>query len=230
MLKGVLIDWGGVLTTSLHEAISEWLVADGIDALHYRELMTELIREAYDGDGRGNPIHALERGEVEVAEFERDLAARLLTIEGGPPVAEGLLARMFAGFRPVPLMYEMLVAARAAGVVTCLLSNSWGDHYIRDGWDDYFDRIVISGEVGMRKPEPAIFHHALGLVGLPAERCVFVDDIVANVDAARALGLVGVHHREAEATIAEMEELLGHPLRPSGPSGTAGGAAAGTLV
>ncbi|GAA1263737.1 hypothetical protein GCM10009677_14240 [Sphaerisporangium rubeum] len=229
MLKGVLIDWGGVLTTSLHEAITEWLEADGIDAVHYTELMTELVREAYDGDGR-NPIHALERGEVDAAMFERDLAARLLTLEGGPPAAEGLLARMFAGFRPVPTMYEMLATARGAGVVTCLLSNSWGDHYVRDRWDEYFDCVVISGEVGMRKPEPAIFHHALGLVGLPAERCVFVDDLAANVAAAQALGLVGLHHREAEATIAEMETLLGHPLRRPGPSGTESGAAAGTLM
>ncbi|MFC6086976.1 HAD family hydrolase [Sphaerisporangium aureirubrum] len=227
MLKGVLIDWGGVLTTGLHDAISEWLVADGIDAAHYRELMTELVREAYDGDAPLNPIHALERGEVDAAAFERDLAARLLTMNGGPPAAEGLLARMFAGFRPVQPMYEMLAAARAAGVVTCLLSNSWGDHYVRDEWDKYFDQIVISGEIGMRKPEPRIFHHALGLVGLPAERCVFVDDIAANVVAARTIGLVGVHHRDAEATIAEMEELFGHPLRRSG---TADGAAAGTLV
>src|SRR5690349_14451319 len=102
MVKGLLIDWGGVLTTSLHEAITEWLVADGIDAEHYRDLMRELIRHAYeDGDGAGvNPIHALERGEVDVVAFERDLAARLVTLHGGPAVAEGLLTRMFAGFRP----------------------------------------------------------------------------------------------------------------------------------
>jgi putative hydrolase of the HAD superfamily len=231
VLKGVLIDWGGVLTTNLHEAITEWLVADGIDAAHYRELMTELVREAYDGDDAPlNPIHALERGEVEVEAFERDLAARLLTMEGGAPAAEGLLTRMFAGFKPVQPMFDMLVAARAAGVVTCLVSNSWGDYYVRDGWEGYFDQIVISGEIGMRKPEPRIFHHALGLVGLPAERCVFVDDIAANVVAARTLGLVGVHHYDTEATIAEMEGLLGHPLRAAGPSGTAGGATAGTLV
>ncbi|WP_308249691.1 HAD family hydrolase [Sphaerisporangium fuscum] len=215
MLKGVLIDWGGVLTTGLHEAISEWLVADGIDADHYRELMRELIQHAYDGDGRAgeNPIHALERGEIDVAAFERDLAARLLTVHGVPPVAEGLLTRMFAGFQPVPTMYDMLRAARSAGIATCLVSNSWGDHYRREGWNLYFDQVVISGEVGMRKPEPRIFHHALGLVGLRPEECVFIDDIEANIEAARALGLVGLHHRDADATIAAMEELCEITLR-----------------
>ncbi|GII82781.1 hypothetical protein Ssi03_07710 [Sphaerisporangium siamense] len=213
MVKGVLIDWGGVLTTGLHEAIAEWLSADGIDAAHYRELMSRLISHAYDGGDGENPIHALERGEIDAAEFERDLAARLLTLDGAPAVAEGLLARMFAGFRPVEPMYAMLRAARAAGLATCLVSNSWGDHYLRDGWDSCFDAIVISGEVGMRKPEPRIFHHALGLVDLTAEECVFIDDIEANIVAAQAIGMVGLHHREADATITAVEALCRVRLR-----------------
>ncbi|MEU8268513.1 HAD family phosphatase [Sphaerisporangium sp. NPDC049002] len=215
MVKGVLIDWGGVLTTNLQEAIAEWLAADAIDDAHYRDLMRQLIRHAYEGSVDGeSPIHALERGEIDAAEFERDLAAKLVTLDGGSPIAEGLLARMFAGFRPVPTMYEMLRAARAAGLSTCLLSNSWGDHYLRDGWDDYFDQVVISGEVGMRKPEPRIFHHALGLVGLRPQECVFIDDIEANIVAARSLGIVGLHHRDADATIAAVEALCRLPLRP----------------
>ncbi|RCG27969.1 HAD family phosphatase [Sphaerisporangium album] len=214
MVKGVLIDWGGVLTTGLHEAITEWLTADGIDAAHYRDLMRDLVAHAYEGGADGeNPIHALERGEVDAATFERDLAARLLTLDGGPPVAEGLLARMFAGFRPVEPMYEMLRAARASGVATCLVSNSWGDHYLRDGWDVCFDAVVISGEVGMRKPEPRIFHHALGLVGLSPGDCVFIDDIEANIIAARALGMIGLHHRDPDATITTLETLSRLKLR-----------------
>ncbi|MET8156000.1 HAD family phosphatase [Sphaerisporangium sp. NPDC005289] len=222
MVKGVLIDWGGVLTTGLHEAIAEWLDADGIDAEHYRELMKELIRHAYEqGAAIGeNPIHALERGEVDIATFERDLAARLVTLHGVPPVAEGLLTRMFAGFRPVQPMYDMLRAAREAGLATCLVSNSWGNHYTRDGWEHYFDQVVISGEVGMRKPEPRIFHHALGLVGLRPQECVFIDDIEANIHAARALGLVGLHHRDADTTITTLETLCELTLRPSPPPTT----------
>lgn len=215
MVKGVLIDWGGVLTTGLHEAIAEWIVADGIDATHYRDLMRELVLHAYEGSVEGDSaIHALERGEIDVATFERDLAARLLTVDGVPPEAEGLLTRMFSGFRPVPVMYEMLRSARAAGLTTCLLSNSWGDHYLREGWDDFFDQVVISGEVGMRKPEPRIFQHALRLVELPPEQCVFIDDIEANIEAARALGIVGLHHRDAAVTIAAVEGLCSLPLRP----------------
>ena len=219
MLKGVLIDWGGVLTTSLAESIAEWIEADRIDPRHYREVMRALVAQAYRAGaepGVENPIHALERGEIPVLEFERDLAARLVTLDGGPPEADGLLVRMFAGFRPVEEMNEMLRLARAAGHSTCLVSNSWGDHYTREGWEAVFDAVVISGEVGMRKPEERIFRHALGLLGLEPGQCVFVDDIEANIVAARAIGLVGVHHNEPAATIAELERLFGLPLRETG--------------
>lgn len=217
LLKGVLIDWGGVLTTSLADSIAEWMEADRIDPRHYRDVMRRLIRQAYEGGlgpGTGNPIHALERGELSAAEFERDLASRLLTLDGEQPEADGLLTRMFAGFRPVEEMHEMLRLARAAGLSTCLVSNSWGNEYPRDGWDGLFDAVVISGEVGMRKPEPRIFRHALGLLSLEARQCVFIDDIEANIKAATGLGLVGIHHTDPPVTLAEMERLFGLPFRP----------------
>jgi putative hydrolase of the HAD superfamily len=215
VLKGVLIDWGGVLTTGLAESIAGWIAADRIDDRKYRAVMSELLTQAYDGECE-NVIHALERGELTAAEFENDLAARLLTVDGVPPVAEGLLNRMFAEFRPVESMYEMLRAARAAGAATCLVSNSWANEYPREGWDTAFDHIVISGEIGMRKPEPRIFQHALSLVGLTADQCVFIDDIEANVSAAQRLGLAGIHHTEPTVTIAEVERLLGCTLSPTG--------------
>lgn len=214
MLKGVLIDWGGVLTVDLSEAIAEWIVEERLDADHYREVMRELVLRAYEDSENGeNVIHALERGEISGMDFERDLAARLITADGVPPAAEGLLARMFSGFHRVEPMYEMLREARAAGLRTCLLSNSWANEYPRDGWGDFFDEVVISGEVGMRKPELRIFEHALGRIGLAGEECVFVDDIKANIEAAGQLGIVGVHHRDPELTIAELETLLRVPLR-----------------
>jgi epoxide hydrolase-like predicted phosphatase len=211
VIKGVLIDWGGVLTTSLSEAIGAWLAADRIDVPHYRDVMTRMVDGAYaDGAAaaRENLIHALERGEIETAEFERALAARLRTIDGEPPVAEGILTRMFAAFHPVEPMYDMLRAARGAGLRTCLVSNSWGAEYPREGWDEVFDGVVISGEVGMRKPEEGIFRHALDLIGLEAHQCVFIDDIEANITAARRLGIHGIHHTEPAATLAELERLL----------------------
>ncbi|MEU4404656.1 HAD family phosphatase [Streptosporangium sp. NPDC023963] len=223
MLKGVLIDWGGVLTVGLAEAIAEWIVAENLDEAHYRKVMRELVVHAYENGENGengenaangeNAIHALERGEISGPDFERDLAARLITTDGVPLVAEGLLTRMFSRFHRVEPMYEMLREARAAGLRTCLLSNSWANEYPREGWEDFFDAVVISGEIGMRKPEPRIFEHALGRIGLAGEECVFVDDIEANIEAARRLGIVGVHHRDPELTITELETLFQVTLR-----------------
>ena len=110
-------------------------------------------------------------------------------------------------------MYDMLRDVRKNGVKTCLLSNSWSNSYPRHEWDGLFDDIVISGEVGMRKPEERIFRHALDRLGLPGEECVFIDDIEANIQAAGALGIIGIHHRDADTTIAELESVLGLPLR-----------------
>ncbi len=210
---GVLIDWGGVLTTSLSDSIARWIAADRIEPAQYYAVMRELIDHAYrEGDGE-NLVHALERGEIDGAAFERDLAARLVTLDGVPPVAEGLLDRMFAGFERVDAMYDMLRDVRDGGVKTCLLSNSWSNTYPRDGWDEIFDAVVISGEVGMRKPEPRIFHHALDRIGLAGEECVFIDDIEANIVAARALGITGIHHRDPATTIGELETMLRRTLR-----------------
>ncbi|WP_344491596.1 HAD family phosphatase [Nonomuraea monospora] len=213
MVTGVLIDWGGVLTTSLSDSIARWIAADRIDADRYYTVMRELIDHAYRGGDGESLVHALERGEIDGAAFESDLAARLLTVDGVPPVAQGLLDRMFAGFERVEAMYDMLRDVRGNGVKTCLLSNSWSNTYPRDDWDEVFDAVVISGEVGMRKPEPRIFQHALGRIGLTGEDCVFIDDIEANIVAARALGIAGIHHRDAATTIAEMETLLRLTLR-----------------
>jgi len=211
VVTGVLIDWGGVLTTSMSDAIAKWIAADRIDGAHYRRVMRELVDAAYNGHGE-NAIHALERGEIDPTEFEHDLASRLLTLDGTPPAPDGLLKRMFAGFERAEAMYDMLREVRRHGVKTCLLSNSWSDTYERDGWDEIFDAVVISGEVGMRKPEPRIFQHALGLIGEPGESCVFIDDIEANIRAARNLGMTGIHHRNPETTIRELETLLRLPL------------------
>jgi epoxide hydrolase-like predicted phosphatase len=160
-----------------------------------------------------NPVAALERGEIEVPHFEEQLATRLTEVTGHPIDAVGLLQRMFDQFEHAPAMSALVLRAKRAGLRTGLLSNSWGNEYPREGWDEMFDAIVISGEVGMRKPEPAIFAHALDLLGVTADEAVFVDDLLPNVEAARALGLVAVHHTSYDETAVELERLLGVPLR-----------------
>ncbi len=211
-VRGLIVDWGGVLTTSLKDAILTWIEKDDIELAGYREVMLEWVARSYAGDGVVSPIHGLEDGSVPAADFERDLAAKLRTRDGGAVPAEGLLARMFAGFEPVEPMYDALRRARTAGVRTCLLSNSWGNAYPRERFADIFDQVVISSEVRLRKPDPAIFRHALDLLGLEAAECAFVDDIRPNVEAAERLGITGVHHTDAASTVERLQQLLGVSL------------------
>jgi putative hydrolase of the HAD superfamily len=228
--RGVITDWGGVLTTPILSTVQAWIEADGIDWNSYRTVMRSWLLEAYGPNGGPNPVHALERGECSGAEFEQILAAQLLRTDGGAVTAEGLLQRMFAASARIPAMYDVIRALRGAGLRTALLSNSWGcDEYPRADFPGLFDTVVISGECGMRKPEKGIFLHTAEILGLEPRQCVFIDDIEANVAAAEACGMTGVHHTEASQTATALQDLLGIPLdepRPAQVGGAAPGAEA----
>ena len=212
-LRGVVIDWAGVLTNPLRGTVRAWADAEGIDWDSYAACMRGWLDHAYHADAVGNPVHALERGECTVEEFEQLLAARLLRLDGGTVPAPGLLGRMFAASLTVPVMYDMLRQLRAAGIRTCLLSNSWGPGgYPRADFPELFDAVVISHEVGMRKPERRIFLHAAELIGLPPSQCVFIDDIEANVTAAGECGMTAIWHEDPARTAGRLSELLGVSL------------------
>lgn len=207
-LRGLLVDYGGVLTNPLPEFMAKWVETDGIDPDRFAELMRRWL-----GPGAGrNPVHDLETGRISAAEFEGLLAAELLertdAAEGEADRATGMLTRMFAGMRVEPSMLDIVRAARSAGVRTGLLSNSWGLEYEREGWDTLFDAVVISGEVGLRKPDPAIYALAAQRLELPPEEIVFVDDLRPNVRAAVAAGMVGVQHVDLGTTVSELEILF----------------------
>jgi epoxide hydrolase-like predicted phosphatase len=211
-LRGVITDWGGVMTNPIVETVNAWLEADGIDRDSYFAVMRQWVQQAYAEGGAVNPIHALERGESTDAEFEQALASELLLLDGGPVSGTGLLARMFAASTLDEDMLALLRKLHAAGVPTGLLSNSWGGGYPRELFTDLFDAVVISAEVGMRKPEPRIFLHAAELLGLQPRQCVFIDDIQANITAAEQLGFTGVLHSMAGDTAERVADLLGIEL------------------
>lgn len=105
-------------------------------------------------------------------------------------------------------MNGLVHRAKKMGFKTALLSNSWGNNYPRDGWDEMFDQVVISGEVGMRKPDPEIFHYTLDLLKVDPKESVFVDDLVHNVKGATDLGMIGVLHVDYESTKKELEIIF----------------------
>lgn len=212
-LRALVIDYGGVLTSPLQDSLQSWCEDDEIDLAVFQRVLGEWLGPAYGQESVTNPIHALERGDLALPDFERELARRLHTHDGRPVEADGLLARMVSGFRREQPMFDAVSRVRAHGFKTALLSNSWGPGYSRDGWDELFDTAVISSEVGMRKPEPGIYRLAADRLGLPTHACVFVDDAGTNVKGAVAVGMVGVKFVSAEQALEELEALFGVDLR-----------------
>jgi epoxide hydrolase-like predicted phosphatase len=204
--RGLLIDWGGVLTQPPGNTVEAWANDEGIDYGHYQQLIASWLDRP--PARQPSPVQALERGEMEVPEFERLLARRLRRIDHGSVQSGGLLTRMFSYFVLVPEMVAMVAQLKATGVRTGLLSNSWGNTYPRAGWDDLFDVVVISGEVGMRKPEREIFVYAAEQLAVPLTECVFVDDLSPNVEAAQALGITAILHRSYASTRDELQRLF----------------------
>ena len=203
----LVVDWGGVLTSGIADAFSKWAAAEGVDYGHYLSALRQWIGpEAVDPSQ--NPVHAFERGEMEVPDFEQRLA-QALSEHGSPVRAEGLIERMFVGLELVEeSMIGLVRRAKAHGLHTALLSNSWGNDYPREGWDTLFDAVVISGEVGMRKPEHRIYQHTLRLIDVQPSEAVMVDDLQPNVRAAVEVGMVGVLHESYEQTRAELEAIF----------------------
>ncbi|WP_316759600.1 HAD family hydrolase [Streptomyces herbicida] len=204
-VEAVVFDYGGVLTGPVRDSIGAWLKADGIEPASFsRTLKAWLSRDAPDG----TPIHRLETGKLSAEEFEDLLAAELATVDGGVVNPAGLLGRLFAGMRPDMAMFALAEDLRRLGVKVALLSNSWGNTYPRERIDALFDPVVISGEVGLRKPLAPIYELTLDRLDLPAERAVFVDDAAPNVLGARAVGMRALLHTDAAGTRTALADLI----------------------
>lgn len=208
-LRGLVVDYGGVLTNSTTEMFTEWAHANGVRWADFQDLLREWL---VDGPV-DSPVHALETGALAVADFEQELTARLRLAEGVTVPPSGLLGKMMRNFRYDEGMLAAVRTAHRRGIATALLSNSWGTDYPREGWGELFDAVVISGEVGLRKPDPRIYRLVADRIGLQPAQCVFVDDLRPNVRGAVAVGMVGLHHANARSTLDQLAALLGTDLR-----------------
>jgi len=201
-VNGLLTDFGGVLTTNVFDSFRAFSVSEGL----HPDAVKRTFRENPEALAE---LRRLERGEVAVDEFERRFAPHL-----GINAHAGLVERLFAGVGPDEPMVQAVRLAHDAGVRTAVISNSWGDAtYNAFDWEGLFDDVLISGELGLHKPEPAIFELACERIGLPPAECVFVDDLRENCAGAEAVGLTAILHRGADTTIPELERLLELTLR-----------------
>jgi epoxide hydrolase-like predicted phosphatase len=196
--RGLLVDFGGVLTTNVFESFRSFCEAEGLEP--------NTVKEMFRSRGEGlSLLRQLERGELTVEEFEPKFGAVL-----GIERTEGMVGRLFAGVGPDERMVDAVRRTRAAGIPTGLISNSWGrTTYDEQLIEELFDAAVISGDVGLHKPEPEIFHLGAEKIGVAPADCVFVDDLRENCEGAEAVGMTAILHRGADSTLPEMERLLG---------------------
>ena len=189
-----------MLTTNIWVAFGEFCEAEGLER--------DQVRELFRGDTEAlELLRGLETGELDEAEFEPRFG-RLL----GLADTDGLIGRLFAGLGPDEAMIGAVRAARSGGVRTGLISNSWGLGIYERAPVDLFDAAVISGEVGLHKPQPEIYMLACERLTVEPAEAVFVDDLRENVAGAEVVGMTAILHRDSAATIAELEGLLRVPL------------------
>jgi putative hydrolase of the HAD superfamily len=198
--RGLLLDWGGVMTTNLFASFGAFCEREGLAA--------DVLGQAFRTDRAArDALIAFEEGRMEDDAFAVALAAALGL---APERAEGLIDELMSGATLEAGMVDMVRRARAAGVRTGMVSNSWGvDRYPADVLAELFDATVISGVEGFRKPDPRMYELGAERIGVEPAACVFVDDLPFNLKPAAELGMATVLHRDPEATIGRVEVLLG---------------------
>jgi putative hydrolase of the HAD superfamily len=210
VIRAVISDFGGVLTTPLMNSFAAFQDRTGISG----ETLGRALRAIAERDG-AHPLYELETGRLSEADFLARLRAELEPMLGHPPRMHAFKEIYFEALEPNQPMIELMRELGSRGHRMALLTNN-----VREWeplWrsmlpvDEIFELVVDSAFVGMRKPDPPIYELTVERLGdgIGAADCLFVDDVGANVEAARELGMSAVHFRDNEQAIAEIEGLVG---------------------
>lgn len=201
----VLFDFHGVLTGS------PWSMLASVGTGGDEEAILAVLLGEYDTDG-DHPWHRLERGELAFTDYLGEVTAlgeaAGITIDFSR--ATGTAARIAVN----DAMVDAVRRARTVGYLTAVVTNNVRE--FSHGWrsllpiDELFDAVVDSSACGIRKPNPAVFHHALGLLGdVEPDRAVFLDDAPGNVAGARAAGLHAILVVDPDTAVRDLDALLG---------------------
>jgi epoxide hydrolase-like predicted phosphatase len=211
VIRAVVSDFGGVLTTPLLKGFERFQADTGVPA----EAFGAALAHAAAGDDGRNPLFELEVGAISEGEFlatlEREISAGL----GRPVELHGFAERYMGALDANEALFAHYRALHARGIRFALLTNNVREWEAR--WramlpeiDEIFEVVVDSAFVGMRKPDPAIYELTVERLGdgiTPAD-CIFIDDIDVNCQAAREVGMAAVLFHSTEQAIAEVEALL----------------------
>ncbi len=203
----MISDFGGVLTTPLVQSFMAFQDQTGIST----ETLGKAMQAATEANG-DNPLYEMERGEISEVAFLEQLTDHLEPLLGHRPEMHRFKEIYFEALNPNPEMIELMRELKAAGYRMAMLTNN-----VREWeplWrsmlpvDEIFETVVDSAFVGCRKPESRIYAITLERIGLPAEACLFVDDVPVNCEGARKAGLTAVHFQGNEQAIGEIRAEL----------------------
>ena len=200
MIKALISDFGGVLVrtrTDRSRRALEQRLGLPPKSIEARVFSSELSLSAQRGEiSEGAFWHTLER-DLELPHFGmswQDFQREFFTDD----FLDEELAALIRGTRP--------------GLKTGLISNAWDGLrevlQTRVPLADAFDVIVVSAEEKMMKPDPRIYHLALERLGVPATEAIFLDDFIENIQAANALGMIGIHFRSSVQAQHDIYALL----------------------
>jgi putative hydrolase of the HAD superfamily len=203
--RAVLFDLGGVVVGSPLHAIAAYEEELGIPAGSVNRVVV--------GTGPEGAWSRLERGELTLEPFyeafDHECAAA-----GCGLSARTLMERVAGATAPRPAMLEAIARIRAQGLIAGAITNNWvAEEGSAGSLRHLFDLVVESAIEGMRKPDPRIFNIACERLRIQPSDAVFLDDIGANLKTARSLGMTTIKVVEPDAALAELEGLLGFPLR-----------------
>jgi putative hydrolase of the HAD superfamily len=207
-LRAIVSDFGGVLTTPLFAAFAAFQDEVGISPENLGKAMRVGLAE-----GEELPLFQLERGEISEDRFIERLEDGLESILDHRPHLHHFRQKFWGALHPNEEMIALMRELKAGGLKMAMLTNN-----VREWeplWrsmlpvDEIFEEIVDSAFVGCRKPEARIYELTLERIGLPAEACLFIDDLQPNIEGAEAAGMSAVHFRDNAQAIAEIRAALG---------------------
>jgi epoxide hydrolase-like predicted phosphatase len=211
-VKAMIFDGGGVLTTSVTACFASFERAFGLP----QDSLLPVLREPRD-DGGEPDFYELERGRMTEADFwsrlPSELEARLGVRIDLPRDVDVLRSALWGEIRSNDRMLAV-VRAVSTQYKTALLTNGVREwvHLRNLCCPELFDVVVDSCELGLRKPEPAIYEVVCARLGVRPQEAVFFDDIPANVLAARAIGILGILFETTDQAIRQLSRHLPEAL------------------
>ena len=207
MIRAIVSDFGGVLTTPLSGSFQGFADQSGVELA----ALGQALAAVHERDGT-NPLYELECGRLSESAFVESLRASLCELLGREVELAAFADTLWEGLVANETMIAFMASLRADGYRMALLTNNVREWELR--WralapiDDIFELVVDSAFVGVRKPDPEIYELTVTGLGVPAAECLFLDDIEVNCEGARRAGMPAVVFRDTEQAIADVRAVL----------------------